>query len=366
LIASRRLCLALLSTAIALPVTAQQPAAINYQAAAKDADFTLRNVRFGTGEQIDTLRLHYKTLGTPHRNAAGHIDNAALILHGTGSTSDGMLGSVFADPLFGPGDPLDITRYFVIFPDDIGHGQSSKPSDGLHARFPHYDYDDMVQTQHRMLTEALGVDHLRLILGVSMGGMQTFVWGETFPGFADALMPLTCLPIPIAGRNRMMRYAAMQAIRTDPAYQNGEYKTEPPGIHTANTILFVMGSSALVLQNAAPTRAAAEAYVDNALAQGDAGTDANDFLYYIDSSRNYDASQHLDRITVPITWVNTSDDFINPPELGIAERYAPQLRKGRFVLLPITDQTRGHGTNMLAAIWKPYLVDLMRRSEPVR
>jgi homoserine O-acetyltransferase len=338
----------------------------HYQTEAKDADYTLHKVRFRTGEALETLRLHYKTLGTPRRNAAGHIVNAVLILHGTGDSSGSMLADVFSKPLFGPHDPLDITRYYVVFPDDIGHGQSSKPSDGLHARFPHYDYDDMVQTQHRMLTEGLGIDHLRLILGVSMGGMQAFVWGETFPGFADALMPLTCLPVPIAGRNRMMRYAAMQAIRSDSAYLGGEYKSEPPSVHTANIVTFVMGSSPLVLQSLAPNRSAAEAYVDQVLAQRDAGTDANDFLYYIDSSRNYDASQYLDRITVPVTWVNAADDFINPPELRIAERYARQLKYGRFVLLPISSATRGHGTNMLASLWRPLLADLMRRSEPQR
>ncbi|MEG9432542.1 alpha/beta fold hydrolase [Terriglobus sp. ADX1] len=355
-----------LATLLAVPCVAQSTQATQnqYQREAVDADVTLHNVRFGTGETLDALRLHYKTLGKPHRNAAGKIDNAILILHGTGDRSDSMLTSVFAEPLFGPGDPLDITRYYVVLPDDIGHGQSSKPSDGLHARFPHYDYDDMVQTQHTMLTQHLGIDHLRLILGVSMGGMQTFVWGETYPGFADALMPLTCLPVPIAGRNRMMRYAAMQAIRTDPAYNNGEYKTQPPSIHAANTILLVTGTSPLVLQGIAPTRQQAEAYVDKTVAQRDATTDANNFLYYIDSSRNYDASQHLDRITVPITWVNTADDFINPPELRIAEHYAPQLKQGKFVLLPISAETRGHGTNMLAAIWRPYLADLMRRSQP--
>ena len=335
-----------------------------YAKKATDGESVLRDVVFGSGERLATLRLHYKTLGSPHRDTTGRIDNAVLILHGTGDRSGSMLTDDFAGPLFGPGDPLDIAKYYIVLPDDIGHGQSSKPSDGLHAGFPHYDYDDMVQTQHRMLLEGLGVTHLRLVLGVSMGGMQAFVWGETYPGFADALMPLTCLPVPIAGRNRMMRYAAMQAIRNDPAYRNGEYKTQPPSVHTANTMTFVMGSSPLVLQRAAPTRAEAEAYVDRALAQRDATTDANDFLYYIDSSRNYDASQHLDRITVPITWVNAADDFINPPELRIAEQYAPRLKQGQFVLLPISKDTRGHGTNMLAAIWRPWLVALMQRSEP--
>ncbi|AFL90019.1 homoserine acetyltransferase [Terriglobus roseus DSM 18391] len=368
-------CVACAAALFPLTTMAQKPAPFSsdvvpkattsdYAKEARDGEYVLHDVVFGSGERLATLRLHYKTLGSPHRNTAGRIDNAVLILHGTGDRSGSMLTDDFAGPLFGRGDPLDIQKYYIVLPDDIGHGKSSKPSDGLHASFPHYDYDDMVQTQHRMLLEGMGIAHLRLVLGVSMGGMQAFVWGETYPGFADALMPLTCLPVPIAGRNRMMRYAAMQAIRNDPAYRNGEYKTQPPSVHTANTMTFVMGSSPLVLQEAAPTRAAAEAYVDRALAQRDATTDANDFLYYIDSSRNYDASQHLDRITVPITWVNAADDFINPPELHIAEHYAPQLKKGQFVLLPISKDTRGHGTNMLARIWRPWLVALMQRSEP--
>ena len=321
-------------------------------------DFT-----FGTGERLAELRLHYKTLGVPHRNGAGQVDNAVLLLHGTGGFSGNLIVPVFSEPLFGPDDPLDITHYYLIFPDDIGHGQSSKPSDGLHAKFPHYDYADMVRSQKEML-HGIGVDHLRLILGTSMGCMQAFVWGEAYPGAADAFMPLACLPVPIAGRNRMMRYAAIEAIKRDPAWMDGEYKTEPPSIHTADLLTFVMGSAPLVLQKAAPTREAAEKYVETAIDRADATTDANNLIYYFDASRNYDPSRHLDRITVPVMWINSADDFINPPELEIAEKMAPLLKRGKFVLLPISDATRGHGTHTQAAVWKNYLVDLMRESEP--
>ena len=340
------------------------PPPSKYQAAAKDGSYTLKNFVFGTGEKLPELRLHYKTLGTPHRNAAGEVDNAVLLLHGTGGDSSSLLVPVFTDPLFGPGEPLDINKYFLILPDDIGHGKSSKPSDGLHAKFPHYDYDDMVRSQHQMLADGLHVHHLRLILGTSMGCMQSFVWGETYPGAADALMPLACLPVQIAGRNRMMRYAAIEAIKKDPAYMGGEYKTEPPSIHTADLVIFIMGSAPLVQQKAAPTREAAEKYLDAALARADAHVDANDLIYYFDASRNYDPSKHLDRVTAPVMWINSADDFINPPELGIAEKMAPQLTHGKFVLLPITDKTRGHGTHTQAAIWSNYLVALMAASQP--
>lgn len=334
-----------------------------YQAAAKEGELTLRDFHFGTGETLSKLRLHYKTLGSPHRNASGQLDNAVLLLHGTGGFSGNLLVPVFSEPLFGPGDPLDIRRYYLIFPDDIGHGQSSRPSDGLHARFPHYDYDDMVRSQHEMLHQ-MGVDHLRLILGTSMGCMQAFVWGESYPAAADALMPLACLPVPIAGRNRMMRYAAIEAIKRDPAWLGGEYKTQPPGVHTADLLTFVMGSAPLVLQKAAPTREAAEHYIDAATARADAATDANNLIYYFDASRNYDPSQHLDRIKVPVMWINSADDFINPPELGIAEAMAPKLKRGRFVLIPISGETRGHGTHTQAIVWKSYLAELMQQSEP--
>jgi homoserine O-acetyltransferase/O-succinyltransferase len=331
---------------------------------AVDCTVTLPDFRFGSGDSLPALRLHYLTLGAPHRNAQGHVDNAVLLLHGTGGNAHSLLNPLFSDVLFAPGAPLDITRYFLILPDDIGHGQSSKPSDGLHAHFPAYDYDDMVRSQ-RMMLDQMHIDHLRLILGTSMGCMQTFVWGETYPGFADALMPLACLPVAIAGRNRMMRYMAIEAIKLDPAWRNGEYTSEPvQGLRNANEMLLIMGSSPLQMQKQAPTRELAEQYVDRYLERVDANTDANDLIFYFNASRNYDPSPHLDRITVPVMWINSADDFINPPELGIAEKMVTRMAKARFVLIPISDATRGHGTHTVASVWENYLVELMRESEP--
>lgn len=367
------LCLGLLLTATRWIAAQQQPAtaappgthAASSLYQGKPGDFNLPNFRFGTGESLPSLHLHFLTLGTPHRNAQGHVDNAVLLLHGTGGDAHTLFAPQFSDVLFGPGQPLDITRYFLIFPDDIGHGESSRPSDGLHMRFPRYDYDDMVRSQYQMLLEGLHVDHLRLILGTSMGCMQSFVWGEIYPGFSDALMPLACLPQQIAGRNRMMRYMAIENIKNDQAWQNGEYKTEPTeGLRTANEMLLIMGSAPLVQQKVAPTREAAEKYVDTYLMRADASTDANNMIYYLDASRNYDPSKNLSKITVPVMYINSADDFINPPELGIAERLANQMPRAKFVLLPITDATRGHGTHTQAAIWKDYLVELLQASEP--
>ena len=328
-------------------------------------DYTAHNFHFGTGESLPDLKLHYLTLGSPHRNTKGNIDNAVLLLHGTGGDAHSLFNPVFSTVLFGHNQPLDITRYFLIFPDDIGHGDSSKPSDGLRMKFPHYDYDDMVRSQHQMLLDGLHVDHLRLILGTSMGCMQSFVWGETYPNFSDALMPLACLPVQLAGRNRMMRYMAIENIEKDSAWQNGNYTTEPlTGLRTANEMLLIMGSAPLVMQKEEPTRAASEKYVDSYLTRADASTDANNLIYYVDASRNYDPSPHLDRITVPVLWINSADDFINPPELGIAEKLVHTMPHAEFVLLPITDKTRGHGTHTISAIWQNYLIQLLNASTP--
>jgi len=346
----------------ATPPAAPQPPAITWPTA--DGLVVLPNFRFGAGETLPELKLHYLTLGAPHRNAAGHVDNAVLLLHGTGGNAHSLLNPLFSNVLFGSGQPLDITKYFLILPDDIGHGQSSKPSDGLHAHFPAYDYDDMVRSQRMMLDE-MKIDHLRLILGTSMGCMESFVWGETYPGFADALAPFACLPIQIAGRNRMMRYMAIQAIKQDPAWMDGEYKTEPiQGLRTANEILLIMGSSPLQMQKQAPTRDLAEKYVDNYLARVLATTDANDLIFYTNASRNYDPSPHLEQIATPVLWINSADDYINPPELGIAEKMAKRMTNARFILLPISDATRGHGTHTVAAVWKDYLAEFLRVTEP--
>jgi homoserine O-acetyltransferase len=341
---------------------ATAPAAVAWPT--KDGVYTIKDFRFGTGETLPQLRLHYLTLGSPHTNAAGHVDNAVLLLHGTGGFAGNLLVPQFSTVLFGPGQPLDITKYFLIFPDDIGHGSSSKPSDGLHMRFPKYDYDDMVRSQRTMLLEGLHVDHLRLILGTSMGCMQAFVWGETYPDFADALMPMACLPVPLAGRNRMMRYMEIQAVEQDPGFHGGDYTTEPLGVRTAVELTLVMGSAPLQMQKNYPTRQAAEAYVDKYLAERVPPVDGNDLIYYTDASRNYDPSAHLDRIKVPVMWINSADDYINPPELGIAEKYAPQLAHGRFILVPISDATRGHGTHTQAEVWEQYLIELLAGSEP--
>jgi homoserine O-acetyltransferase len=324
----------------------------------------IHDFRFGTGEKLPELRLHYLTLGSPHRNASGHVDNAVLLLHGTGGDAHSLLNPIFSDVLFVPGGVLDIRKYYIILPDDIGHGQSSKPSDGMHMHFPAYDYDDMVRSQ-RMMLDRMHVDHLRLILGTSMGCMQGFVWGETYPEFMDALAPFACLPVEIAGRNRMMRYMVIEDLKLDPGWQNGEYKTEPQdGLRGANEILLVMGSAPLVMQKLAPTRQDAERYVDRYLARSVSSTDANDMIYYFNASRNYNPEPKLESIKAPLLWINSADDYINPPELGIAEKMVKRLPHGRFILLPISDQTRGHGTHTAAAVWKDYLAEFMKQTEP--
>jgi len=327
-------------------------------------NYHIANFHFKDGETIDDLRLNYITLGTLHRDAQGHADNAVLLLHGTGGQASTLLNPIFADELFGPGQPLDITKYYLILPADIGHGKSSKPSDGLHMKFPQYDYDDMIASQHQMLVDGLHVDHLRLILGTSMGCMQSFVWGETYPEFSDALAPFACQAVALAGRNREWRYMAIKAIKSDPAWMGGEYKSEPVvGLTFANDLNLLAGGAPLQLQKNYPTREGIEKYVDQSIARSVASTDANDYLYYINASRNYDPSAHLDRIKVPVLWFNSADDFINPPELGIAQRQVKEMPKGKFILIPISDDTRGHGTHTVAKIWKGYLADLLKESE---
>jgi homoserine O-acetyltransferase/O-succinyltransferase len=329
--------------------------------------YTIPNFRFWTGETLPELRLHYLTLGQPHRDAAGHTDNAVLLLHGTGGNAHSLLNPVFSDVLFGPGQPLDITKYFIILPDDIGHGESSKPSDGLRMQFPHYDYDDMVRSQHQMLVDGLHVDHLRLILGTSMGCMQSFVWGETYPDFMDALAPFACMPIELAGRNRAWRYMAMQMIRKDPAWDKGNYATEPlEGIRGADDLILLAGMAPQQMQHSYPTRQQTEAYVDKALDTAIAHTNANDFLYYVDASRNYNPEPKLSTITAPVLWINSADDFINPPELGVAPELAARIPHAQFILVPASLATWGHGTHTHAQVWKDDLAGLLRKTEKGR
>ena len=339
-----------------------QPASTKWPT--QNGSYDIANFHFKDGEIIGKLHLHYITLGKPHRDSAGNTDNAILLLHGTGGSAHSLLNPVFSDVLFGPGQPFDITKYFLILPDDIGHGESSKPSDGLRMKFPQYDYDDMVASQHTMLTEGLHVDHLRLILGTSMGCMQSFVWGETYPTFSDALAPFACQPVELAGRNRMWRYMAIQDIKNDPAWKNGDY-TAPPveGLRGASDLLVIAGGAPLQLQKNYPTRAQVEAYVDKTIAADIKRTDANDFLYYVNASRNYNPASKLSTITAPVLWINSADDFINPPELGIPEKLVTQMPHAKFILIPISDATRGHGTHTVATVWNQYLIDFLAQTE---
>jgi len=331
--------------------------------AATEGDFVVKNFKFRSGETLPELRLHYATLGKPARDAQGRVSNAVLILHGTGGTERQFLQPIFAGELFGPGQLLDSDRYFIILPDGIGHGKSSKPSDGMHAHFPQYDYDDMVAAHHQLLNEGLGVNHLRLILGTSMGCMHSFVWGETYPDFMDALMPLACQPVQIAGRNRIWRKMVMDTIRNDPEWKEGEYSAEPQqALRTVLDFLLIAGSAPLYMQKTLPTRDAADKYLDGYFKTRLAGLDANDFLYQVNASRNYDPSPQLEKITAHVMYINSADDFINPPELGIADREIKKVKNARFVLIPISDETRGHGSHTKAVLWKQCLAELLEKS----
>ncbi|MDQ2859771.1 MAG: alpha/beta fold hydrolase, partial [Pseudomonadota bacterium] len=311
-----------------------QPAAPNY--ATHEGDFTIGDFHFVSGETLPKLRLHYMTLGTPIRDASGAITNAILILHGTGGSGKQFLSPQFAGELYGQGQPLDIRRYYIILPDDIGHGGSPKPSDGLRMAFPHYGYADMVEAEHDLTTRGLGIARLRLVMGTSMGCMHTFMWGERWPAGMDALMPLACLPVAIAGRNRLWRTMIVNAIEDDPAWMGGAYAAEPrEGLIAAADMLIIAGSAPVRMQKELPAAKDADAFLTSYLARTLPHLDADDLIYQVRSSSDYDPSAGLEKIVAPVTWINSADDFINPPELGIAEREAPRLRRGRFVLLPI-------------------------------
>jgi homoserine O-acetyltransferase len=311
--------------------------------------------------------MHYYTFGKPARDSNGKTTNAVLLLHGTSGSGRQFLAPQFAGVLFGPGQLLDVNRYFVVLPDNIGHGKSSKPSDGLRAHFPQYDYDDMVAAQHELLEKGLGVNHLRLILGTSMGCMHSWVWAETYPDFMDSLMPLACLPVQIAGRNRIWRKMIIEGIRQDPEWKNGDYTTEPrAALQISTDFLFIAGSAPLVIQKNVPTRDEADKYLDRYVKRVTTDLDANDFLYAVSASRNYDPSPYLDKITASVMFINSADDFINPPELGIAESAIKKVKNGRFVLLPISNQTHGHGTHTDAAVWQQYLKELLEQPQAKR
>jgi homoserine O-acetyltransferase len=331
--------------------------------APQERDFIIKGFHFRSGESLAELRIHYRTLGSPARDSHGVVTNAVLILHGTSGSGKQFLAPQFAHELFEPGQLLDATRYFIILPDNLGHGGSSKPSDGLRARFPAYDYDDMVEAQYRLVTEGLGVKHLRLVMGTSMGCMHGWLWGETHPDAMDALMPLACLPVPIAGRNRIWRKAAIEVIRADPAWDHGNYKEQPlTGLRGAASIMLLLGSAPLLWQKQYGTHDAADGFVAQGVAERLKNLDANDLIYALDASRNYDPAPRLSEIKAPVMFVNSADDMINPPELGIAEREIKHVPRGRFVLVPVSDATHGHGTHTWAVFWKAHLAELLQQS----
>jgi homoserine O-acetyltransferase/O-succinyltransferase len=322
----------------------------------REGDFVLRDFHFRSGETLPELHLHYATLGTAVRDAHGAVQNAVMILHGTAGSGRSYLSPAFM-ALYGSGQPLDVSRWYVILPDGIGHGQSSKPSDSLHARFPHYDYYDMVEAQFRLVSEGLGVNHLRLVTGVSMGGMHTWLWGELHPGFMDALMPMVSQPVEIAGRNRMWRKTAMDLIRNDPGWNNGEYQTPPTSMVTVGRLFAIVARGPLDLQTRAPTRETADTLLDQVSA-GWAQADANDTLYQLDCSRTYNPEPDLERIQARLIAANAPDDFVNPPELGTMDRTIKRVKNGRYILLPLSG--RGHGSVSDPSRWKNYLEELLQ------
>jgi homoserine O-acetyltransferase len=326
--------------------------------------FVIKDFRFTSGETLPELRLHYRTLGRPRRDAAGVVRNAVLILHGTGGSGGQFLSPLFAGELYGPGQPLDTSTHYLILPDNIGHGRSSKPSDGLRARFPHYAYEDMVAAQYRLVSEGLHVSHLLLVMGTSMGCMHSWLWAERHADFMDGVVPLACIPTQIAGRNRMWRKLVIDDITTDPDWKNGDYTTQPRGLRAAIQLLFIAGSAPLVQQRLAPTRDSADAYISRWLDTRLADADANDLLYQVAASRDYDPSGGLNRVVAPVLAINSADDFINPPELGLMERLIPKAKGARYVLIPTSERTRGHGTHTAAAVWKEYFAPFVAALEP--
>ncbi len=326
-------------------------------------DFTIKDFHFRSGETLPQLKLHYYTLGQPKKDAAGRITNAVLILHGTGGSGRQFAAPQFADVLFAPGGLLDAAKYFIIMPDDIGHGASSKPSDGMRMGFPHYDYADMVEGEHAIVSQALGIQQLRLVMGTSMGCMHTFMYAEMYPDGARAAMPLACQALALGGRNRLWREMAVTSIKADPAWRGGDYQSEPQlGLRGAENLLILAGQSAWPMQIAMPTGGQIDAWYASQIPERLKTAEANDLIYQLEASRTYDPSKDLEKIKAPLTWVNSSDDFINPPELGLAQVEVKRIKGGRFVLIPFRPDTHGHGTHTWAVFWKNDLADLLKRS----
>jgi homoserine O-acetyltransferase len=335
--------------------------ATDYPAPA-EGDYAIRDFKFTSGETLPELRLHYRTLGKPEKNSQGKTTNAVLIMHGTTGSGAQFIRPEFAGELFGKDQPLDAMKFFIVLPDAIGHGKSSKPSDGMHAKFPRYGYIDMVEAEY-LLSEGLGINHARLVMGTSMGGMHTWLWGESHPDFMDALMPLASLPTQISGRNRGWRRVIIDAIRNDPDWHAGDYTAQPPSLRTAAEMLWFMSSNPVLRQKEASTLTrtdeALNKFVDDYMKTGD----ANDVLYAVEASHDYDPGPNLEKIRAPLLAINSADDLINPPELGILEREIKRVPKGREVVVPLSDKTRGHGSHTVAALWKDQLLSLLKETE---
>ena len=340
-----------LSAAVLLLFSSVARAAAQSYPAPVEGDFVVRDFTFESGETLPEVKLHYRTIGSPAKGADGTVRNGVLILHGTGGSGRGFLSDGYAGKLFGKGQQLDAERFFIILPDNVGHGQSSKPSDGLRMKFPKYRYTDMVRLQHALVTRGLGLTHLRLVMGTSMGGMHTWMWGYMFPGFMDALVPLASNPVEIAGRNRVWRKLLVDALVNDPAWKNGEYTEQPHGLANAIGFLLMATSVPLQWQKQFPTAAEADQWLSGQIAARARSSDANDMIYYFRASEDYDPSPHLDRITAPLLAINSADDFVNPPELPMMDALIKKVKRGRFLMIPISDRTRGHGTHSLPDLW---------------
>jgi homoserine O-acetyltransferase len=345
---------------VVLPLTgllaAEYPAPV-------EGDYVIRDFRFASGEALPELRIHYRTIGAPLKDEKDVVRNAVLITHGTTGSGAQFIRPDFAGELFGAGQPLDAAKFFIVLPDGIGHGKSSKPSDALHAKFPRYGYVDMVEAQYRLLTDGLGVKHARLVMGTSMGGMHTWLWGVTHPDFMEALLPLASLPTQISGRNRAWRRMIIDAIRHDPEWRGGEYSAQPQSLRTAAQMLWLMSSNPVLRQKESPTLAKTDEALDKFVAEYLKTGDANNMLYALEASRDYDPGPGLEKIRAPLVAVNFADDLINPPELGILEREIKRVPKGRAVVLPLSDKTRGHGSHTNAVLWKAELEALLKQSE---
>jgi homoserine O-acetyltransferase/O-succinyltransferase len=342
-----------IATVLAMTLAAISVASAADYPAPKQGEWIAHDFKFHTGDVMPALKLAYTTIGEP-------TGEPVLVLHGSGGSAAAMLTPAFAGELFGAGQPLDASKYFIILPDAVGHGKSSKPSDGLKTKFPRYDYADMVDAQHRLLTEHLGIKHLRLVIGNSMGGMETWLWGEKYPGFMDALVPMAAQPTAMSSRNWMLRRMMLESIRNDPGYDNGNYTKQPNALKYASIFFGIAtAGGTLNYQKQAPTRALADKMVDARLALP-VTADANDFLWQWGSSADYDAAPGLSRIEAPLLAINAADDERNPPETGVMERALKDVKNGKLCLIPATAETSGHLTTGNARFYKQQLLEFLQ------